>query len=89
MKFEKLVNLISVEEFESKDKKKKFHHATFLVGDLTVKCMFIKQADYDILVKLSRLHEVNVSLELVASGTDNNGNPTYGFKLDKVIWNQK
>ena len=89
MKIETLANLISTDEFESKDKKKKFHHATFLVGDLTIKCMFIKQDDYNILCKLSRLHEVNICLVPVANGTDNNGNTTYGFRLEKVIWNVK
>lgn len=89
MKIETIANLVKTDEFESKDKKKKFHHATFLVGDLTIKCMFIKQTDYDILIKLGRLHEVNIELVLIPSGTDNNGNHTYGFKLEKVIWNTK
>lgn len=89
MKIEQIANLISVEEFESKDKTKKYHHATFLVGDLTIKTMFIKQSDYDILAKLSRLQEVKCVFVLVANGTDNTGLPTYGFRLDRVIWNTK
>lgn len=89
MKIEKLCNLVATEEFKSKDGKKVYHHATFLADDLTIKCQFIKQVDYDILAKLSRLHEVNVEFDLVVNGTDNNSNPTYGLRLDHVIWNSK
>lgn len=89
MKIEKLCNLVSTEEFESKDKKKKYHHAIFLADDLTIKCQFIKQADYDILVNLGRLQEVKVEFDMVVNGTDNNSNPTYGLKLDHVIFNVK
>lgn len=89
MKIEKMCNLVSVEEFESKDKKKKYHHATFLADDLTIKCQFIKQTDYDILAKLGRLQEVKAEFDMVVNGTDNNNNPTYGLRLSQVIWNTK
>lgn len=89
MKIVRMVNLVDTQEFESKDKKRKFHHATFLADDLSIKCQFIKQADYDILSKLHRLNEVQVEFDLVVSGTDANNNPTYSLRLDHVIANVK
>lgn len=90
MKIEKICNLVGVQEFKSKkDETKVFHNATFLADDLTIKCQFIKNTDFEILNKMNRLQEVNCEFDLYVSGTDSSGAPAYSMRLSKVIWNQK
>ncbi len=84
MQVNKVCNLMNVQEFKSKDGSKLFHHASFVADDIVIKCQFIKQSDYNLLFPMERLSEVDCLFDVTQAGTDNNGNPTYTFRLAQV-----
>ena len=77
-------NFMKLEEFKSKDGKKTFHHATFVVDDSVVACKFIKEEDANLLSNMPHLGEVNCDFNVQQSGTDSNGNAVFSFRLAHV-----
>lgn len=85
MELKSIANVLSTDEFESKDKKNIYRNVTVIIGDLVIPFKFVKKEVYDTCKAVGRLGFVELTLHIIQTGTDSNGNPTYGFRCSDCI----
>ena len=80
MEFNVIAEVLKCEEFESKDKSKKFYNISLLVGDLVIPFKFCKETHYSTCKAVGRLGQVDCKLIANVSGIID-GNNAYDFRL--------
>lgn len=85
MRFQKECDLVEVKTITSRDNTKVYYHAKFLADDIMIECQFIPKEVWLKIKDLPRLTTVLIQFDVLSSGTNEQNNMTYRFKLDDFV----